>query len=82
MSSLELIRAQFFSIYKNPNSRDNNTELNPCQARLEAAVLRSEGNAQVGATAVGRGGVGKTCALCAIAGDPDVQVQFPGVSIF
>ncbi|CDF33339.1 WD40-repeat containing protein [Chondrus crispus] len=49
-----------------------------CESRLKAAVLRKDKNEQVGATAVGQGGVGKTCALRAIAHDVEIKAEFSG----
>ncbi|CDF32725.1 NB-ARC and TPR repeat-containing protein [Chondrus crispus] len=51
---------------------------NTCESLLKAAVLRRDRNEQVGATAVGQGGVGKTCALRAIAHDIEIKAEFSG----
>ncbi|CDF40582.1 WD40-repeat containing protein, partial [Chondrus crispus] len=47
------------------------------ERRLKAAVLRNGTTVHVGATAVGQAGVGKTCALRAIAHDREVFARFP-----
>ncbi|CDF37855.1 NB-ARC protein [Chondrus crispus] len=47
------------------------------ERRLKAAVLRDGTTVHVGATAVGQAGVGKTCALRAIAHDREVFARFP-----
>ena len=66
------------SIYVRLDSRGSDGLPNTCQSRLKAAVLSSGGNAHVPATAFGQGGVGKTCALRAIAHDDDIKHRFSG----
>ncbi|CDF36539.1 NB-ARC protein [Chondrus crispus] len=60
------------------DSRGSDGLPNTCESRLKAAVLRRDRNKQVGATAVGQGGVGKTCALRAIAHDVEIMAEFSG----
>lgn len=48
-----------------------------CEALLKAALLDENGSSCVGAVAAGIGGVGKTCALRALAVDRDVMKRFP-----
>ncbi|CDF36606.1 WD40-repeat containing protein [Chondrus crispus] len=60
------------------DSRGSDGLPNTCESRLKAAVLRRDRNKQVGATAVGQGGVGKTCALRAIAHDDKIMEEFSG----
>ena len=60
------------------DSRGSDGLPNTCESRLKAAVLRRDRNKQVGATAVGQGGVGKTCALRAIAHDDNIKGEFSG----
>ncbi|CDF38978.1 WD40-repeat containing protein [Chondrus crispus] len=60
------------------DSRGSDGLPNTCESRLKAAVLRRDRNKQVGATAVGQGGVGKTCALRAIAHDVEIMTEFSG----
>ncbi|CDF36531.1 WD40-repeat containing [Chondrus crispus] len=50
---------------------------NTVEGRLKAAVLSNGTTSHVGATAVGQAGVGKTCALRAIAHDREVVARFP-----
>ena len=66
------------SIFVKLDSRGRDGMPNTCESRLKAAVLRRDRNEQVGATAVGQGGVGKTCALRAIAHDDEVKRGFSG----
>ncbi|CDF34217.1 WD40-repeat containing protein [Chondrus crispus] len=66
------------SIYVKLDSRGSDGLPNTCESRLKAAVLRRDRNMQVGATAVGQGGVGKTCALRAIAHDVEIKAEFSG----
>ncbi|CDF38694.1 WD40-repeat containing protein [Chondrus crispus] len=66
------------SICMTLDSRGNDGLPNTCESRLKAAVLRRDRNEQVGATAVGQGGVGKTCALRAIAHDVEIKAEFSG----
>lgn len=49
-----------------------------CEGRLKDAILKSRDGESVGAVASGMGGVGKTCALHALAYDPDIRKRFPG----
>ncbi|CDF39810.1 WD40-repeat containing protein [Chondrus crispus] len=66
------------SIYVKLDSKGNDGFPNTCESLLKAAVLRRDRNEQVGATAVGQGGVGKTCALRAIAHDGEIKTEFSG----
>ncbi|CDF36581.1 WD40-repeat containing protein [Chondrus crispus] len=65
-------------IYLQLNSRGIDGSPNTCEARLKEAVLSTDRNSHIGATATGKGGVGKTCALRAIAHDDDIKAQFSG----
>ncbi|CDF33986.1 WD40-repeat containing protein [Chondrus crispus] len=65
-------------IYLQLNSRGIDGSPNTCEARLKEAVLSTDRNTHIGATATGKGGVGKTCALRAIAYDDDIKAQFLG----
>ncbi|CDF38372.1 WD40-repeat containing protein [Chondrus crispus] len=65
-------------IYLQLNSRGIDGSPNTCEARLKEAVLSTDRNTSIGATATGKGGVGKTCALRAIAHDDDIKAQFSG----
>ncbi|CDF37667.1 WD40-repeat containing protein [Chondrus crispus] len=65
-------------IYLQLNSRGIDGSPNTCEARLKEAVLSTDRNTYIGATATGKGGVGKTCALRAIAHDDDVKARFSG----
>ncbi|CDF36259.1 unnamed protein product [Chondrus crispus] len=64
-------------IYLQLNSRGIDGSPNTCEARLKEAVLSTD-RKTIGATATGKGGVGKTCALRAIAHDDDINAQFSG----
>ncbi|CDF38974.1 WD40-repeat containing protein [Chondrus crispus] len=66
------------SVYIDLKLRQGHGAQDTCERQLKAAVLRTDGSAQVGAFAVGQGGVGKTCALRAIAHDEEVRARFPG----
>lgn len=50
--------------------------------RLKAATLASSNGQSVGALSAGMGGVGKSCALRALAYDPDILERFPGGVLF
>ncbi|CDF38251.1 NB-ARC protein [Chondrus crispus] len=65
-------------IYLQLNSRGIDGSPNTCEARLKEAVLSTDRNTSIGATATGKGGVGKTCALRAIAHDDDIKARFSG----
>ncbi|CDF34811.1 WD40-repeat containing protein [Chondrus crispus] len=65
-------------IYLQLNSRGIDGSPNACEAQLKEAVLSTDNNSHVGATATGKGGVGKTCALRAIAHDDDIKARFSG----
>ncbi|CDF33320.1 WD40-repeat containing protein [Chondrus crispus] len=54
------------------------TDPDTVERKLKAAVLSTRITSHVGATAVGQAGVGKTCALRAIAHDEEVVKRFPG----
>lgn len=70
---------------RNPKSvvidfESTDSEGNPAtlEGKLKAVLLRSETSRSFGAIAQGMGGVGKTCALRALAADRNVMARFPG----
>ena len=71
------------SVYIDLNLQHGPGAQETCERQLKATVLRNDGNDPIGVFAVGDGGVGKTCALRAIAHDAEVKARFPdGVYFF
>lgn len=47
-----------------------------CEGKLKAAILEGSRSGVIGIVASGRGGVGKTCALRGLAGEPEIRERF------
>ena len=82
-SGLEVFTPGFPAVHSPPSvhvdlgSVENHPAIDTFERKLKAAVLRNGRTSNVGATAVGKAGVRKTCALRATANDKEIIARFP-----